>query len=89
VSVDVPVIQQAVGGTVTVGGSSATDARVTYEGRVPLVFGFQAVRLFYEKRAYTVMKPAQGVVAKALAAAPDDGAARLVTEGTFARLRAS
>jgi len=87
VSVDVPVIQQAVGGSVKVGGSNTTDAKVTYEGTIPLVFGFQAVQLFYDKRAYTVMKPAQGVVARALGSAPRDGAARLVTQGTFASIR--
>ena len=45
--VDVPVVQQVVGANVTVSGGAETASRLTYEGKMPLVFGFQAWRLFY------------------------------------------
>jgi hypothetical protein len=50
--VSVPEIQKVVGGNVTVGGKAEVTSKVTYEGSVPLVFGFQAVRLFYEDGRY-------------------------------------
>ena len=41
-----------VGGNVKVGASSATASKVTFEGSLPLVFGFQAARLVYDKGRY-------------------------------------
>lgn len=93
VTVDVPVVQQIVGGNVKVGTAGGASTRLVYEGRVPLVFGFQAVRLYYDAGAYTAIKPLEpgGMAARALAgrdlAPPDDGAERLATESTFATLR--
>jgi hypothetical protein len=87
VGVDVPVIQQVVGGSVKVAGSSSNNGKVTFEGNTPIVFGFQAVRLYFDRGRYTALKPAVEVAARALAAAPPDGAERFVAEGAFAALR--
>jgi hypothetical protein len=46
--VSVPEIQKVVGGNVKVGAPGEVSSKVTYEGSVPLVFGFQAARLYYE-----------------------------------------
>jgi hypothetical protein len=86
--VDVPVIKGVVGGNVKVGASSQKAAKLTYEGPTPLVFGFQAVQLFYDKGRYTTLKPTTGVAAKAaLSGIPDDGRERFVSDGSFATLR--
>jgi hypothetical protein len=57
--VDVPVIQQAVGGNLTVSAAGAQNAAITYEGKVPLVFGFQAVRLIFDAGKYKTMQVAK------------------------------
>lgn len=59
IDVSVPVIKGIVGGNVGVSGASESTATVSYEGAVPLVFGFQAVRLFYEHGFYTAMAPSE------------------------------
>lgn len=56
VKIDVPVIQQAVGGNLKVTGSSSSDATLTYTGTIPLIFGFQAVRLIFDNGHYQTMK---------------------------------
>lgn len=48
VKLDVPVIQQAVGGSLTVGTEGAIDSTVTFEGPVAIPFAFQAVRLVFD-----------------------------------------
>lgn len=58
VSVDVPVLQQAIGGNVAVTAAGAESSLVSYQGRVPLVFGFQAVRLIFDNGKYRSMKVA-------------------------------
>ena len=89
VAFDVPVIQNAVGGDVKVSAGGDRTGKVTYEGATPLVFGFQAVQLFYEKGAYTAFEPvaAGTVTARGLGTGPGDGAKRLITESGFAALR--
>jgi hypothetical protein len=88
VELSIPEIQQLVGAEVTVSGEAATTAKVTYEGRTPLVFGFQAVRLFYEDGRYTAFEPLEPARKGmgALESAPADGAVRLVTDGPFVAL---
>lgn len=88
VAVDVPVVQQIVGANVKVGGAGAQTSKLTYEGKVPLVFGFQAVQLYFDKGSYTAFKPLEAgtVAARALANVREDGADRLVVESTFAPL---
>ena len=86
--VSVPEIQQIVGGSIRVSGSAAVTSKVTYESPMPLIFGFQAVRLFYDQGRYTAFEPvgAGKVAMKSLSAAPADGAQRFVTTSAFARL---
>ncbi|HYO84129.1 MAG TPA: hypothetical protein VES20_22180 [Bryobacteraceae bacterium] len=49
VDLDVPVIQQAVGGSVKVGTVAGLNSSVIYEGSVPVVFGVQAVQLVFSE----------------------------------------
>jgi hypothetical protein len=65
---EVPDIEKIVGGKVKVSADDKSSAKITYTGRVPLVFGFQAVRLFYDRGAYTTFEPLQSgkIAAKAL-----------------------
>lgn len=86
--VDVPVIQQIVGGNVKVSGQSEVASNLTYEGKVPLVFGFQAVRLYFEDGRYTALKPADiAMRAPSSAGVRETRSEFLATEGTFASLR--
>jgi hypothetical protein len=48
VKVDVPVIQQAVGGSVSVDAASGMESKVAVEGAVPVAFAFQAVQLVFD-----------------------------------------
>ena len=48
VKVDVPVIQQAVGGNLKVDGAGTQESRVAFEGAVPVAFAFQAVQLVFD-----------------------------------------
>lgn len=84
-TVDVPVIQQIVGGNVKVSASAGSSGTVTYEGLQPLVFGFQAVRLYYDKGVYTAFKPLEAgtIAARALDHVHDDGTQLLMTESSF------
>ena len=84
----IPEIQGIVGGNVKVSGAAKVTSKVTYESSVPLVFGFQAVRLFYDQGRYTAFEPltAGAVGMKALSQVPSDGAQRLITDSTFLRL---
>jgi hypothetical protein len=88
VGVQVPEIQGIVGGSVNVSGSDGDDSKTVYEGNVPLVFGFQAARLYYENGRYTAFKPAvPGEAAlEALAPARDPRGDYLTTESPFVRL---
>jgi len=65
VALDVPAIQQIVGASVKVGSSSGQGTVITYEGEVPLTFGFQAARLFFDDGRYTAFKPIEPGVAAA------------------------
>ena len=90
VQVDVPVIQQLVGGSIQVSQSTLAEGTLTYEGQTPLVFGFQAVRLFFDNGHYTSVKPlgAGQYAAKAIEApVVTDGAERYLPAGAFALLR--
>jgi hypothetical protein len=60
---DVPVIQNVIGGAVSVSSASEQASSVTYEGQQPLAFGFQAVRLYYDQGRYTAFKIASTDVA--------------------------
>jgi hypothetical protein len=74
-SLEVPVIQQAVGGKVTVGTASASNSVLTYTATdVPLVIGIQVVRLIYNGASYATMQLVKGGDTKPAAAhGADDG----------------
>jgi hypothetical protein len=66
--VDVPAIEHVVDGKIEVKADSKTSGRITYAGSVSLVFGFQAIRLYYDRGAYTAYEPVQSgtIAAKGL-----------------------
>lgn len=87
-TLSVPVIRQIVGGRVGVKSENAASSKLTFRGSVPLVFGFQAVRLFFDGQGrYTAFDPVQKLAmrgaAKAGAAAPPEF---LSTDGPWASL---
>ena len=86
--VKVPDIQGVVGGSVKVSTSGEAASKVVYEGTVPLVFGFQAARLYYENGRYTAFKPlAPGETALEAVTVPREPRVDyLVTDSPFVRL---
>lgn len=56
-AVDASAVQKVVGGKVSVSGEQTALSKVTYEGPVPLVFGFQAVQLLYQEGTFSAMQP--------------------------------
>ena len=55
IKLDVPAIQQAVGGNLKVTTTGAGTSTLIYTGAIPLVFGFQAVRLIFDEGRYRTM----------------------------------
>ena len=71
VKVDVPVVQQAVGGKLTVGNAGTQESRVAFEGPVPVAFAFQAVQLVFDDSGEfltTEQLPAGEAAARTMAA---------------------
>jgi len=56
VKVDVPVIQQIVGGSVNVERSSESETKVSFEGAHKLVFGVKAMQMVYEDGKFRLLK---------------------------------
>jgi hypothetical protein len=54
--VDASAVRQVVGGQVGVSGAGTALSKVTYEGPVPLVFGFQAVQLLYQEGTFSALQ---------------------------------
>jgi len=95
VKVDVPIIQQAIGGNLKVDASGAQESRVAFEGAVPVAFGFQAVQLVFDDSGEfltTQQLPAGEGAARTLAgsrAVPAPGPRHpvfLETRGAFVRV---
>ena len=95
VKVDVPVIQQAVGGNVKVDTAAALESRVAFEGAVPVAFAFQAVQLVFDDSGEfltTQQLPAGDAAARGLTrdAGPDRNRGRgpvfLEARGAFVRV---
>jgi hypothetical protein len=86
--IKVPEIQGVVGGNVKVSTNGDATSKVAYEGTIPLVFGFQAARLYYEQGRYTAFKPLEpGEGAFENKNKSDDSRADyLVTDSPFVRL---
>lgn len=55
-ALDVPIVQGTVGAGISVSKQAGSESRLTYEGKVPLVFGFKTQRLVYENNSYVTMK---------------------------------
>lgn len=86
--VSVPVIQDIVGGSVAVTPFKGAGSRIVYQGQVPLVFGFQAARLYYQDGRYSAFKPltpGEGALERTVGAPRPDF---LVTDSPFTRLDA-
>ncbi|MDB5311352.1 MAG: hypothetical protein JWO38_5554 [Gemmataceae bacterium] len=88
VTLSVPAIQGAVQGDVKVSAEDAASTRVSYQGKTPLAFGFQAVQLYYENGAYTAFKPLEAghVAARAFPEKTEDGTDLLNMGGGLVRL---
>lgn len=88
IKVDVPAIQGVVSTNIKVGTESAVDSKLTYEGKIPLVFGFQAVQIYYDNGSYTAIRPVDSAAMKSveLLQIPNDGADRLRSNDVFVRL---
>jgi hypothetical protein len=86
--VSIPEIQEIVGGNVKVTGSATVTSKVTYAGHVPLVFGFQAVRLFYDGGRYTAFQPIQAgsTAIRDLSQMLSRSEQRLSTDSAFVKL---
>ncbi|MFN2452712.1 MAG: hypothetical protein ABR577_00665 [Pyrinomonadaceae bacterium] len=54
--VDVPLIKSIVSGSVGVTTEGANNSKISYEGTVPLVFGFQAIRMEFEQGKFKGFK---------------------------------
>lgn len=88
VTISVPDIQQMVGASITVSADDTTRSKIAYQGAQPLVFGFQAARLFYEQGRYTAFKPMPPGTGALEARRDEARADYLVTESPFVRLDA-
>jgi hypothetical protein len=69
VALDVPVLQQVVGGTVKLERASTSASRVAFEGPVPIAFAFQAVQLVFDDSGEfltTMQLPAGDAAARAI-----------------------
>ena len=90
VQIDVPVIQQAVGGNVTVGTDGSIASRVTFEGSVAIPFAFQAVQLVFDASGQfltTEQLPAGEAAARELGVgAGTSSRVFLAARGAFVRL---
>jgi hypothetical protein len=85
---EVPVINEVVGGSVNVTGSTDVTSLVTYEGATPLAFAFQAMGLCYKDGKYRRMKSTDDdlVIAAVQPRGVDEDAELLTTRTGFVRL---
>ncbi|MGA9998168.1 MAG: hypothetical protein WBP93_22335 [Pyrinomonadaceae bacterium] len=83
VGVDVPVIQNAMSGKVEVKTEGSSQSKVTYEGNIPLVFGFQAIRLVFENGRFTQAVPVAPTETGMRAIAHGEEPEMLETESPF------
>lgn len=87
-AVEVPEIQEIVGAKVKVSAAASRASKLTYESAEPLVFGFQAIRLYYDEGRYTAFEPLPSgeIAARALESALPARVHAFESESTFARL---
>lgn len=81
---DVPTIQQLVGGKVAVASNGASTSKITYTStELPLAFGIKVVRLIVDSGRYTTMKFIKAKDSNLAAALIDDGGAAPGDVATF------
>lgn len=80
----IPEIQSIVGPNIKVSSRGDTSSAMTFEGKTPLVFGFQAMQLFYNKGCYTRQKPAERKVV--MLGPKRKPGTKLLSEGPFINL---
>ncbi|MEZ5403836.1 MAG: hypothetical protein R2729_29420 [Bryobacteraceae bacterium] len=90
VSLDVPALSSLASANLKVDHSAAADGKIVFEGKTPVVFGFQAVRLFFADRngrpEYSAMDPLKAGAAAARAAGKVEPTLLRLDEGAFFRL---
>jgi hypothetical protein len=90
VQVDVPVIQQAIGGNVKVGTEGSLTSNVVFEGPMAIPFAFQAVQLQFDESGEfltTQQLPAGDAAARALGQGAAGGnRVFLAASGAFVRM---
>ena len=87
-SLPIPEIQSIVGGNVKVSGQAEVSSTLTFEGNTSLVFGFQAVQLFYDQGRYTAFEPLQsGLNMRDTSPGLKNVVKKLEPEGPFLRLQ--
>jgi hypothetical protein len=85
-SLDVPALQGAIGANVSVSSNSQSDSMITYAGKTPLVFGFQAVQVFYEDGFFHSFEPRHDLTSRALSDVPLDRAKRYLATPPLLRV---
>jgi len=83
---NIPEIQEIVGGNVKVSGQATTTSRIIYEGNTPLVFGFQAVQLFYNQGHYSRFELIRSGNSMREGPVSSNTTRQLESEGPFIRL---
>lgn len=89
ISLNVPVLQQIAGGELKVNVTNSDKTEIAYEGATPVVFGVQAIQLFFDENGhYTAFDPFNaGEVAVKAIGLPAAGNPKLFTVGgAFVRL---
>ena len=86
VSVNIGAIQQQVGGKVKVTANSGTSTKVTYEGKIPLIFAFQAAQLYYVRGGYRVIKSVETSTTKGIENVSRTGPEYLMMNRDFVKL---
>jgi hypothetical protein len=89
VGVDIPVVKEMVGGAVQIKSEGTSDSKVTYEGQMPLVFGFQAARMEFENGIFKGLKqtkPEEAAVRGPAGPKAEPEFELLTTEGPFVKL---
>lgn len=82
----IPEIQEIVGSNVKVSGQTSTTSSLTYEGSTPLVFGFQAVQLFYNQGHYSRFELVRSGTSMREGSLFSNSMRQLESEGPFLRL---
>jgi hypothetical protein len=90
IGLDVPVVSGIASGTLNVETSRATEGTVSYEGKTPVVFGFQAVQIFADERdgrpVFSAMDPLKAGAAAARAAGHVVPTRLTLEQGAFFRM---